>query len=136
MNAAIRKTLEPHVDEARIRIRFAVPRESLSDDCVHIILRIIRELVTNALRHGRATVVRVAGIREKERILLSVIDNGCGFDTARAPGIQQGHFGMQGVRERIKEFNGTAVWTSGAKGTKVRISFAPHVKSKTGTTAT
>lgn len=136
MNAAIRKTLEPHVDEARIRIRFAVPRESLSDDCVHIILRIIRELVTNALRHGKATVVRIAGIREKERILLSVIDNGCGFDTARAPGIQQGHFGMQGVRERIKEFNGTAVWTSGAKGTKVRISFAPHVKSKTGTTAT
>ena len=39
-----------------------------------------------------------------------------------APGPMQGHFGLQGIRERIKEFGGAiAVESTPGHGTKVTI---------------
>ena len=33
-------------------------------------------------------------------------DDGCGFDTEKAPGMDEGHFGLGGVRERVRRHNG------------------------------
>lgn len=106
MNEAIRMTLEPHVGNTHVAIRFNVPRERLTDNAAHTILRIVRELVLNALRHGQATEVRVAGAIENDRLLFSVRDNGRGFDPANRPGAREGHFGLLGVRERVAAFAG------------------------------
>ena len=123
MDAAIRRTLTPHASGIDLAVRFNVPRERLSDDTAHAILRIIRELVQNAARHGRAKTVNVAGGMENARLLFSVQDDGCGFDPDTAPGVRQGHFGLQGIRERINQFGGRMEIESGpGKGTKVTIS--------------
>ena len=123
MDAAIRKTLEPHLDgSADISVRFAVPRTLFTDNTAHVLLCIVRELVLNAVRHGRATAVKVAGCAEDGKILFSVQDNGCGFNPDAAPGVRDGHFGLQGIRERMKALGGTVEVTSGRDvGTKVRI---------------
>lgn len=123
MDAAIRKTLEPHLDgSADISVRFAVPRTLFTDNTAHVLLCIVRELVLNAVRHGRATAIKVAGCAEDGKILFSVQDNGCGFDPDSAPGVRDGHFGLQGIRERMKVLDGTVEVTSGRDiGTKVRI---------------
>lgn len=55
MDEALRQTVSPHVGEAQLDIRFNVPRERLSDNTAHAILRIVRELAVNAVRHGHAT---------------------------------------------------------------------------------
>ena len=123
INAAIRKTLEPHVGEATLTIRFSVPRERLTDKTAHTILRILRELATNAVRHGGATSVKVAGSIEGDRLLFSVKDNGCGFDPDAAPGMEQGHFGLQGIRDRIDALEGDVEINSACgMGTKVTVS--------------
>lgn len=120
VNDAIRKTVAPHVGDARLVVRFQVPRERLSDNTTHAILRIVRELAVNAARHGRATEIRVAGSVEHDRLLFSVQDDGCGFDPAAAPGMAQGHFGLQGIRDRIRTFNGEmSISSRPGKGTKV-----------------
>lgn len=120
VNEAIRKTVAPQTANARLAIRFRVPRERLSENVLHAILCIVRELALNAVRHGNATEIRIAGSIERDKLLFSVKDNGCGFDPRNIPGMAQGHFGLQGIRDRIKAFDGKMfVSSKTGKGAKV-----------------
>ena len=119
---AVRKTLVPALGGAELSLRMELKRSRLSDATAHALLRIIRELAGNAVRHGQATKVRVAGAMEGKQILVSVRDNGCGFDAHAAPGPGEGHFGLDGIRERIRPFDGTfEIKSTPGKGTNVRI---------------
>lgn len=125
MDAAIRQTLAPHVAGIDLAIRFDVPRERISDNTAHAILRIIRELTLNGIRHGNASKIRVAGSIEGDRMYFSVRDNGIGFDPSAAPGFSEGHYGLMGIQERIDEFEGEFKINSvPGKGTKVTIALA------------
>jgi len=128
MSEAIRQSLRQYLHDADIAIRFNVPRDRLSDNAAHAILRIARELTANAIRHGHATSVKIAGSIENGRLLMSVRDNGSGFDPESCPGPSQGHFGLQGIRERVASFGGTLTVTSAPKnGVKATISIRlPH----------
>jgi len=121
METAIRQTLAPHLGNARLSVRFRVPREQISDNTAHAILRICRELAVNAVRHGRATHVKVAGSFENGKLLFSVADDGCGFDASAAPGISEGHYGLQGIRERVDAFEGQFHIETGPAGTKAVV---------------
>ena len=44
---------------------------------------------------------------DREALRFSVTDNGCGFDPDDHPGVLQGHFGLQGVEERLGQIGGT-----------------------------
>jgi len=119
---AIRRTLSPHLNLAKINIRFNAPRKRLTDNQAHTLLRIIRELTLNALRHGKATSVQIAGSLDDDRLLCSVTDNGCGFDPDDCPGVLQGHFGLSGIRERIQQAGGQFILNSTPRhGTKARV---------------
>ena len=118
MDAAIRRTLEPFSEDATLSIRFAVPRNRLTDPTAHALICIVRELVINAIRHGKAESIRIAGCIEGDRLLFSVQDNGSGFDSGTAPGVAQGHFGLQGIQERIDALHGTmSVPSASGRGT-------------------
>ena len=129
LEEAIRITLHPHLENVRLNLRFNVPRSRLTDKTTHAILRIVRELVTNAVRHGRATRVAVAGAVEDDRLLFSVKDDGGGFDPENRPGLSEGHFGLQGVKERIRQYNGTMEIDS-APGRGTRVSIALQLQSR------
>lgn len=123
---AIRTTLRPFLEDARFHIRFPLSHTDMTDTDRHAILCIIRELTSNALRHGHATIIRIAGCPDKDpsRILFSVTDNGCGFDPETCPSLAQGHFGLQGLRERVKRVHGTVeIRSRPGQGTKVKVSY-------------
>ena len=123
MDDAIRQTIAPQTEDLSCSVRFNVPRKALSDNTAYAILRIIRELVTNAVRHGQASCVRIAGSLEPERILFSVRDDGCGFDPENSPGVASGHFGLQAVRQRVASLAGTVrIESAKGRGTKVTVS--------------
>lgn len=123
INEAIRLTLAPHVGDTKLFIRFNVPRERFSDNTAHGILRIIRELASNSVRHGGASEIRIAGSIDKDKLLFSVSDNGCGFDPENHPGVADGHYGLQGIQDRIDGLEGEmSIRSSIGKGTKVTIS--------------
>ena len=132
MNEAIRRTLAAQVGDIHLQIRFGVPRSRLTDNTAHAILRILRELAVNAVRHGHATTIRIAGSIERDTLRFSVTDDGCGFDVAHRPGIPEGHFGLQGVFERVETFEGKMnIESTPGKGTKVTIALhLPHAKTK------
>ena len=106
IGAALARTLAPHKGSVRIDIDCPIRTEGKSDNAIHAILCIIRELTINAIRHGKSTIVTIRGHEEDRRLSFSVTDNGCGFDPETAPGLEKGHFGLQGVRERIHLLDG------------------------------
>ena len=125
MTTAIEKTLKPHATAAQLAVRFNVAREKLADQTVYSVLRIVRELVINAIRHGKASRVRIAGSLDDGTLRFSVTDDGCGFDPDACPGVAQGHFGIEGIRERVDQLGGTFDLTSApGRGTKAVITLA------------
>ena len=123
---AIHSTLAPLCDGVDLVVRFDVRRAHFDDTTVHAVLCMVRELVSNALRHGRATQIRVAGEYHDGTLSFSVRDNGCGFDTEARLGPSQGHFGLEGIRERAERFNGNAIFES-RSGAGTRIAVTLHL---------
>ena len=122
VDAAIRQTLLPHVKGVALDIRFNALRSRFPDNIMHDVLCIVRELAVNAIRHGAATRIRVAGCLDGPRALFSVTDNGCGFDPTHSPGVAEGHYGLQGVKERLHGLHGTLTIESGReRGTKAKV---------------
>lgn len=130
-SAALRKTLDQLEGDADIAVRFNVPRTLLDDAVAHAIIAIVRELTGNALRHGNATKVRVAGSVEDGHVHFSVADNGSGFDPTRCAGSRDGHFGLEGIRDRMKKLRGTfEIKSIPDKGTKAVLSLPLSLKTK------
>jgi two-component system, NarL family, sensor kinase len=65
--------------------------------------RIAQEALSNALQHARATRIEVELVAEPEQIRLYISDDGRGFEVCRR---RDGHFGLIGMRERVKLLGG------------------------------
>lgn len=82
----------------------------------HEIFRIAQEAVSNAVRHGKPTSVRISLTQESAHWLLAVRDNGCGMPRAPERHAQQG-FGLESMRERANaiggEWNIDSEWGAG-----------------------
>ena len=122
VNQAIRKSIEPIAGNANVHVEVNAPRAKLSDSSLHATLSILRELASNAVNHGQAKNLRITGELAHGTLQLSVTDDGCGFDTEKAPGMDEGHFGLGGVRERVRRHNGElSIKSAPGKGTTVSI---------------
>ncbi len=91
------------------------------------IYRAAQEALNNALRHSRASRVRIRLTFAADAIRLSVQDNGCGFAassdlTAYAA---MGHLGLVGLQERFSRLGGHLHVDSGLGGPTVLIVEAP-----------
>lgn len=79
--------------------------KTLSDKTELNLLRAGQEALVNVVRHANASRVDVEILFETRNVCLSVKDNGSGFD-ARQHLDEDNHFGLLGMRERIKEMSG------------------------------
>ena len=85
------------------------------------VLRIAQEGLANVTRHAHATEVHVELRYEADRLLLSVVDNGTGFDPDAVPSTSD-HFGLKGMRERAAGLSATLSLTSApGNGTTLRL---------------
>lgn len=73
------------------------------------VFRLVQEAVGNALRHARATVVRVTLRDEDDALRLVVEDDGVGFDPAlvNRSARRGAHLGLLGMTERVRSAGGT-----------------------------
>jgi signal transduction histidine kinase len=79
---------------------------SVQPDQQHALMRITREAVSNAVRHGRAERVHVTLSRTGDRRRLVIQDNGQGFDVGRAVADSTG-YGLVSMRDRARNLPGT-----------------------------
>lgn len=82
--------------------------------------RIIQELLSNMLKHAEASAVCIALAWKENNILLSVTDNGKGFDTGTIK--ESEGLGWKNVSGRVKLLNGRMIVQSEKiKGTQIEI---------------
>jgi signal transduction histidine kinase len=69
---------------------------------------VIREALTNVRKHSGASEVRVSINAITGKLMISIADNGRGFDTAAISSeSKEGHIGIRSMRERTRIMNGT-----------------------------
>ena len=71
----------------------------------HALVRIAREAVTNAVRHGQARSVQVELVSQGDRAMLRVRDDGRGFDPTRAAG--GAGYGLTSMNDRASGLPGS-----------------------------
>jgi len=86
------------------------------------VLGVVREAVTNAVRHAGASTIRVTLAYGTRRVQLIVRDDGCGFDFVPEPGAYAGHWGLVGMQERASQAGGTLrVRSMPGEGTRIAL---------------
>ncbi|MGJ8678828.1 sensor histidine kinase [Paraglaciecola sp.] len=85
---------------------------------------VLRELVTNIIKHAKATQVSVTVSRQGNSIRLNVKDDGVGISDATSSG-----FGLKGIEERVQKIKGQVSIISGGQnlGTSTIISVPDSV---------
>ncbi|MFN6191339.1 MAG: sensor histidine kinase [Planctomycetia bacterium] len=84
------------------------------------LLLVLQEAIHNALHHATPSSVRVtvAVDRAGRDVVAEVRDDGCGFTVGEQVGPAQGHFGLDGMRERVERLGGSlAVVSAPDEGT-------------------
>lgn len=123
----LRVTLQRYAAAYQGRFGVAVEVEAdevdplLTPEQRFVAFRVIQESMQNARKHAHATRLRVRLRRPDGQLLVSVLDDGRGFDL-EANRFRDGHFGLQGMRERAESVHGSiVVFSELGHGTEVRM---------------
>lgn len=106
-----------------VQTRIAVNGEEreLPDFIAGHLLLLAQESMTNAIKHANPENLYLALEFDETSVELLVHDDGSGFDPSHAPGLAEGHLGLQGMRERMKRLGGEVkVESSPGQGTTIR----------------
>jgi len=117
--ATLRYRLGPRLESTGITLRWKVtpvpalhwldPKNSLH------ILRILQEAFTNIIKHTHATVIEVATGTHGDDVVVTVRDNGQGFDVEHPP--KGGGKGLSNQVRRAQAIGAEVNWQSGPGGT-------------------
>ena len=96
----------------------------LSQEFQAVLYRAARELLINVAKHARVSTAQVSVMCDKDRLLLTVSDDGCGFDRNEHGGPLSGQrsFGLSSIYERIVNLGGAMeVDSSPGNGTTITL---------------
>jgi signal transduction histidine kinase len=92
-----------------------------------LLYRAMQEGLSNLVRHAKATQVTVSLKVESRELILSIWDNGVGFDANRlmkGPVAAGSGIGLRSIREQAEALGATMTVESGPTGTKLVVSVA------------
>lgn len=95
------------------------------------ILRIAQEAVNNALRHARAGRIGITLTYDAKSLHLRVLDDGSGFSQPADSFAAQGHFGLQGMRERAAAM-GAELHVDGRPGQGAEVTLTVNAQREAG----
>lgn len=110
-------------EEAAITLDWQVHEEIyLTHVTGHHLTRILRELLTNAIKYADCKVITIKAEDEDAQITLCFQDDGCGFDEHKQNGAAKQGTGIEGIRNRLMKIAGVASWeTAEGEGTRVEV---------------
>jgi signal transduction histidine kinase len=101
----------------RVHVTAEESAGELPDQLKTCIYRVVQEALHNCMRHAQARNVNVLVEQQAHRIVLSVEDDGHGFDAGRVRGL-----GLVGMEERVKHLGGAfEVRSQPGSGTRVSV---------------
>jgi signal transduction histidine kinase len=91
--------------------------DDLGDEYKTCIYRIVQEALNNVCRHAHAEMAKVVTRQEEDRIVLTIQDNGKGFDVRKEKGL-----GLLGMEERVTQLGGELqVLSEEGRGTLISV---------------
>lgn len=100
----------------------------LTIDARQELFAIAREALANASRHSGASAIECEISYWPARVVLSCRDNGTGIDPiVLGRGGKEGHWGLQGMKERAKHVGGRLSILSNPSGTEVRLTLKARI---------
>jgi signal transduction histidine kinase len=91
--------------------------DELPDEYKTCIYRVVQEALHNCARHSHASTVRIRVGQELGRLLLTIQDDGQGFDVRETKGL-----GLLGIQERVTRLGGTCkLHSQPGLGTKLSV---------------
>ena len=135
---ALPDALRSHVDHVRMspsqRIAFESDDNlgSVAPNVALACFRIVQEGLANAITHSRATNLRVGLKCVNGYLIVSIVDDGVGFDLrdALARATVVGRVGLSSMRERVASAGGRfEIETAVGEGTKIVASFPVEEKT-------
>ncbi len=95
----------------------------LPRDLELMLFRFVQEALTNIHRHASATKASIIMSRSQVHVTAEVRDNGSGMSAERLRQVSSGGsgLGIRGMRERIRQFQGSMEIHSDSTGTKVSV---------------
>jgi signal transduction histidine kinase len=105
--------------ETEVEIQPVGVSETIPDEYKICIYRLVQEALNNAARHSAAKNAKVTVEQKTNKILVTVSDDGRGFDPQRVRGL-----GLLGMEERVKRLGGKlAIDSKPGSGTTLRAVF-------------
>jgi PAS domain S-box-containing protein len=121
--SAISWYLEGLLERSGLEVQLDVSKEfgRLPRDMELLIFRLVQECLTNIHRHSESETASIRIAREPNQIALVIRDQGKGMSAARLAEIQSGRsgVGIGGMRERLRQFEGTMNIESDSSGTRI-----------------
>jgi signal transduction histidine kinase len=139
LEAALRWLARSLEGSGKLRIELAIEKlPPLDADLQTLLFRIAQEALANVVRHAQASDVMLRLATHAGRLLLTIWDNGIGFETAVAASAARAgtSAGLAGMRERVRLYGGNLQIESGADtGTRLRASLPmpPQVREPSPT---
>jgi signal transduction histidine kinase len=111
-------------DELSVQLAVLGSARRLPPDLELAAYRIVQESLNNVIQHASANEAWVEVRFEAEHFILSVRDNGQGFEAPDLPDVlaRRGHFGLMGIQERALLYGGQlAIRSAPGEGTEVTV---------------
>jgi len=108
----------------RIKSEIDVQENNIPSSLKTVIYRILQEALNNIAKHSRADLVTLSLIEQAKRIMLSIQDNGVGFDVSKTISLTPSRrgFGLASMSERAglsgADFH---IASEAGKGTTIRV---------------
>ncbi len=121
--ATLRFRLGPRLESAGIKLQWQIENIPTLDwldprSALHI-LRILQEAIANVIKHTAASEVKVATSIEDSFVVVTITDNGQGFDVLKA--LDSRGKGLSGQRDRAVVIGADVSWESNSSGTCMRL---------------
>ncbi|SIT49065.1 Signal transduction histidine kinase, nitrate/nitrite-specific [Paraburkholderia piptadeniae] len=108
--------------EVQISIDNRAPRMRLTVNEEMHVAQIVREALTNVIRHARATTAQVQLMSDGDTMTVSIEDDGRGIDRPQG---DEHHYGLTIMRERARSLGGRLEVRPAERGSRVVLSFVP-----------
>jgi signal transduction histidine kinase len=96
----------------------------LDDEQETVAYRVVQETLSNVVKHAHATHVKASVAMTNGELLITVADDGRGFD----PASSTDGFGLVGMRERVALANGRLAIGPNDPGTRVEVVLPAHAR--------
>lgn len=106
--AGIRELVRQFAEDTNVKIELNFPELDLTPLESVALYRALQEAITNAVRHGSATAIKIDASTEEDQLLFTVGDNGKG-------GQYQPGFGLKNMQERLEKLGGSLAVIEGQR---------------------